>query len=106
MRAVINVLASTLFACAALAQPAPSQKVVFPLIVEDSSHQAVTGLTRESLAISEHKTSITEFKLVQAANLPLQLGIVIDTSKSEHSYDLEKFVIATGDFAKNAMHFS
>ena len=103
MRALITGLAFSLCLCAAAAQNAPFAKVVIPLIVENSHHKPVTGLTRESLGISEHKVPVADFALISAASFPLQLGIVIDASGSERSYDLDKFLVAARDFAQGAM---
>ncbi len=66
----------------ASAENGASPKVLIPLIVTDSHQRLVSGLTPASLLISEQKTLVTEVSLLHGADLPLELGLVIDTSSS------------------------
>ena len=87
----------------AVAQNIPAKEISVPLLVEDSHHQPVATLHRESLTVRDHKSGITEFTLHSAAELPLKLGIVIDTSKSEHAFDLERLMSQARDLAMKAL---
>src|SRR5438034_5560454 len=66
----------------ASAENGASPKVLILLIVTDSHQRLVSGLTPASLLISEQKTLVTEVSLLHGAELPLELGLVIDTSSS------------------------
>jgi len=66
----------------ASAENGASPKVLILLIVTDSHQRLVSGLTPASLLISEQKTLVTEVSLLHGADLPLELGLVIDTSSS------------------------
>ena len=76
--AILALLLGTL----ASAENGASPKVLIPLIVTDSHQRLVSGLTPASLLISEQKTLVTEVSLLHGADLPLELGLVIDTSSS------------------------
>src|SRR5206468_11119621 len=66
----------------ASAENGASPKVLILLIVTDSHQRLVSGLTPASLLIREQKTLVTEVSLLHGADLPLELGLVIDTSSS------------------------
>ena len=76
--AILALLLGTLTS----AENGASPKVLIPLIVTDSHQRLVSGLTPASLLISEQKTLVTEVSLLHGADLPLELGLVIDTSSS------------------------
>ncbi len=76
--AILALLLGTL----ASAENGASPKVLIPLIVTDSHQRLVSGLTPASLLIREQKTLVTEVSLLHGADLPLELGLVIDTSSS------------------------
>ena len=76
--AILALLLGTLTS----AENGASLKVLIPLIVTDSHQRLVSGLTPASLLISEQKTLVTEVSLLHGADLPLELGLVIDTSSS------------------------
>jgi VWFA-related protein len=76
--AILALLLGTL----ASAENGASPKVLIPLIVTDSHQRLVSGLTPASLLISEQKTLVTEVSLLHGPDLPLELGLVIDTSSS------------------------
>lgn len=67
----------------ALAQGVTTPKVLIPLIVTDSHRRLVRDLAPESLIISEHKKQVADVSLLRAMDLPLELGLVLDTSTSE-----------------------
>src|SRR6476660_7933246 len=87
-------------ACAAASQDAPRAKVTFPILIEDSHHHPAANVTHDSLVIKQHKVAITDFSLVSTANLPLQLGVLVDISSSERQTGLQDIFKASLDFAK------
>src|SRR5512141_2043147 len=87
------------FACATFAQGTPNPRVMFQLFVEDSRGQPVIGAAAESLVLSEHKRSITNFEVISANNMPLKLGILIDISNSQRDLHLDAFLRSAKEFA-------
>jgi Ca-activated chloride channel family protein len=75
-------------------------KVLIPVIVEDSRHRPINGLTASSLIFSEHKTALTEVSLLPATELPLELGIAIDASGSEQGRHLQDVLTTVLKFAQ------
>ncbi len=65
------------------AQDAATPKALVPLLATDSHGRPVSGLTPSSLTITEHKVPVTAVSLLQGSDLPLELGLIIDTSSSE-----------------------
>ncbi len=57
-------------------------QVVLPLIATDSQGHSISGLSSDSITVFDHKSRVNA-KLVRGGDLPLRLGIVIDTSTSE-----------------------
>jgi len=69
----------------------PPAEVLFPLIAVDHRGQPVSDLRPESLVVWDDKTQVSSgVKLIPGANLPLRLGILIDTSKSQRDNELYK----------------
>jgi hypothetical protein len=69
-------------ACVSLsgvAQESAAPRVAIPLIVSDSHHRP-TSVTVESLVITDQKTLVTGASLVRGVDLPLELGVLIDSS--------------------------
>jgi len=70
-----------------LAQESPAPSVAIPLMASDSHHRPVS-VTVESLVITDQKTPVAGASLVRGADLPVELGVLIDTSASQRSKDL------------------
>ncbi len=64
-----------------LASAQDGAKVLIPLIVTDYHQRLVSGLTPASLVISESKVPLKDINLLRGSDLPLELGLVIDTWK-------------------------
>jgi VWFA-related protein len=103
MRRLGTILVLLLLGASGWAQNAPAPKVLIPLLVKDSHNRPVSGLTAESLVISDHKTAVADFSLLRAAELPLDLGIVIDTSKSQRYTTLPEALKGAKDFVNNVI---
>jgi Ca-activated chloride channel family protein len=71
--------------------------VAIPLIASDSHHRP-TSVTVESLVITDQKTLVTGASLVRGADLPLELGVLIDASSSQRSADLNDILNAANQF--------
>ena len=87
----------------AWSQSPTAPKVLIPLLAQDSHHQPIAGLTPTSLVISEDKIPVAEVSLLRGADLPLELGLVVDTSNSERSSNLEEMLKAAVVFATDAL---
>jgi len=83
------------------AQNGTAPKVLIPIIAKDSHNRLVSGLTTESVVISDHKTPVTDFSLLHATDLPLDVGVLIDTSKSQRYTSLPEALKAAKDFVNN-----
>lgn len=86
------------------AQGPPSATTWIPLMVENSNHQGVKALNQDSLIIKYDKSQINNFQVVNAANFPLHLGILIDVSGSERGRDFAGLFAAAKDFTLTALH--
>jgi Ca-activated chloride channel family protein len=80
-----------------VAQESAAPSVAIPLIASDS-HRRPIRVTVDSLVITDQKTRVTTASLVRGADLPLELGVLIDASSSQRSADLN-------DILKSAEHF-
>ena len=73
--------------------PAISQdsnlRVAVPLLAFGSHHQP-TSISVESLVITDQKVPVTGADLLPGANLPLELGVMIDTSPSQRGANLDE----------------
>ena len=64
-----------------------SPRVTVPLIAFGPHHQP-TNISVQSLVITDQKVPITEADVVVGTDLPLELGLLIDTSNSRRSSNL------------------
>jgi hypothetical protein len=87
----------------AWAQDSSAPKILIPLLVQDSHQRPVRGLTAASLAFSENKTPVAQVSLLNAADLPLELGLVVDSSNSERDADLNDILEAAKKFVIEAV---
>jgi VWFA-related protein len=90
------------FACAVPGQDTPPAKVIIPILIQDFHHHPAINITREDLVIRQHKLAVTNFTLMPTTNLPLRLGILIDTSNSERG-GVQYLFEAAGDFARDML---
>jgi len=65
-----------------VAQESAAPKVAIPLIANDSHHRPIS-VTTESLVIKDQKIPVTRASLLRGADLPVELGVLIDTSNSQ-----------------------
>ena len=72
-------------------EQSPRAEVLLPLVAVDHRGQPVSDLRPESLVVWDGKTQVSSgVKLIPGTNLPLRLGILIDTSNSQRDNDLYK----------------
>jgi Ca-activated chloride channel homolog len=76
-----------------VAQESPAPRVAIPLIANGSHHRP-TSITVESLVITDQKTPVTGASLLRGADLPVELGILIDVSNSQRDAHLDDIVKA------------
>src|SRR5580692_2820744 len=86
-----------------VAQESAAPRVTIPMIASDSHHRP-TRVTVDSLVITDQKTRVTGASLVQGADLPLELGVLIDASSSQRSADLNDILKAAKQFVSEAIH--
>jgi hypothetical protein len=80
--------------------------IYFPLFVEDRHHHTIGDLASESLLVTEDKASVTNVRVFKAVDFPLELGLLIDTSRSEATYDPRGFISAAKSFAQDMLRSS
>ena len=80
---------------AALESAAPG--VFLPLIAIGSDHTP-TSVTVDSLVITDQKMRVTGATLIRGADLPLELGIMIDASSSQRDAHLDDYLKAARQF--------
>jgi len=80
------------------AQESVVPRVAIPLIATDSHHRPIS-LTVESLLIKDQRTPVSGASLLRGADLPVELGVLIDASRSERNSHLDDFVNASKRFA-------
>jgi hypothetical protein len=74
----------TVVACATGSIAQNGNKVSIPLMVMDSHQRPVHDLTVDALSIKEHKSPVAAPELIRGTEYPLQLGVLIDISRSVH----------------------
>jgi VWFA-related protein len=83
------------------AQNENARKVLIPLSVKDSHRQVISGITPAAFILSERKVPVSDVSLLRGSDLPLELGVIIDTSRSEASSDnLREIFEAARGFVK------
>jgi VWFA-related protein len=90
------LLALFLGTVAAALESAPA-RVVIPLIANSSLHHPTT-VTVESLVITDQRKLVSDANLMGGADLPVELGVLIDTSRSQRDYHLDETVKAMREF--------
>ena len=80
--------------------------ICFPLFVEAKHHQAIGDLASESLFVTKNKAAVTNLRVSRAVDSPLELGVLIDTSMSEATYNPRGFVAAAKSFAQDMLRNS
>jgi len=86
----------------AAAQEPVSPKVSMPLIAIGAHHRP-TSVTIESLVITDQKMPVKGASLLRGADLPLELGIMIDASKSQADAYLDEILKAMKQFVDSAL---
>jgi len=107
-RSLSRIIAILLSCVVILSQASPQsveQTLTFPIIAVDRHGRPVKDLTPESLLVLDNKTPVVAgVKLVSAANAPLRLGILIDTSRSQNDNRLyEAGLKAAKDFVNEVI---
>jgi VWFA-related protein len=100
MKRVCKAILLALLGLSGLAQESATPRVAIPLIATGSHHRPIS-LTVGSLVITDQKTPVTGASLLRGADLPLELGVLIDTSNSQRDAHLDDFVKASKLFADN-----
>jgi len=80
------------------AQELAAPRVAIPLIATDSRYASVI-VNVESLLVTDQKIPVTGARLLRGAELPLELGVLIDTSSSQRDVQDRDIVKAVRQFA-------
>jgi VWFA-related protein len=84
MKRVCKTIFFVLVGMSAVAQEPVAPRVAIPLFASDSHHHPIT-VTVESLSITDQKTPVAGASLLWGADLPMELGVLIDVSNSQRS---------------------
>lgn len=107
MRQVAIAFVALFLAALGSPQDSTPSKVLIPLIVTDSHKALVSGLKPTSLIVSERKEPVAEIDLLHGLDMPLELGVLIDTSGSERDYGhLNEIVAGAKDFVNHMVRGS
>jgi len=82
MKPVCKAFLLVLLGLSGVAQESTAPRVTIPIIARGSHHRPIS-VTVESLVITDQKTPISGASLLQGTDLPLELGVLIDTSNSQ-----------------------
>ena len=85
-----------------VAQESVAPKTAIPLIASDSHHRP-TSVPVDSLLITDQQIAVTGANLVRAADLPVELGVLIDASGSQRSADLANILKAAKQFVSEVI---
>jgi VWFA-related protein len=97
MKQVYKVILLVFLGLSGVAQESAPLKVALPLIANGSHHRPIS-VTVESLVITDQKIPITGASLLRGAGLPLELGVLIDTSNSQREGLLGDILKAMNQF--------
>lgn len=89
-------------ALSALAQQSNAPRVAVPLLARDSHHHAVT-ISADSLVVTDQKSTVAAVTLLKGSDVPLELGILVDTSRSQHDAHLDEVLLAAKEFAEEVV---
>jgi Ca-activated chloride channel family protein len=87
MKQVYKAFLILVLGLSAGAQEPPTPRVAIPLVA--SEHRKPASLTVESLVIIDQRTTVTGASLLRGADLPLELGVLIDASNSQRDAHLD-----------------
>lgn len=82
MRQACKVILLAFLGSFGVAQESAAPRVAIPLVAIGSHHRP-TSVTVELLGITDQKTPVAGASLLRGADLPLELGVLIDTSNSQ-----------------------
>ena len=104
-RCRMSLLATSIiwFVVAAVGQSQQPSRIWIPLLALNSHHEPVTNLASDSLTVKVDKVQVSDVRLLRGPEMPLELGILIDVSKSEQNRNLRELFAAAKDFAASAL---
>jgi Ca-activated chloride channel homolog len=98
MKRICQALLLVSLGLSSVAQEPPTPRVAIPLIANGSHHQPA-GVTVDSLVITDQNTVVSGANLLRGADLPVELGVLIDTSSSQRDpYRSNDILKATKEF--------
>ena len=97
MKQVCKAFLLVLLGLSGVAQESSAPRVSIPLIAI-GPHQRPTSVTVESLVITDQKAPVSGASLLRGADLPVELGVLIDASNSQRDVRLDGILKATKQF--------
>ena len=102
MKQIGTAFLLVLVGLSATAQQSAAPMVSIPLIATDSHHRPAS-VNVESLVITDQRSTVAGASLVRGADLPVELGVLIDASSSERSADLNDILKAVKQFVSSSI---
>ena len=103
MKQVCKAFLLVVLGLSGVAQEPAATRVSIPLIAK-GSHQRPTSVTVESLVIVDQKITVTGASLLRGADLPVELGVLIDASRSQRDAHRNNDILeATKQFVDGAI---
>lgn len=97
MKQFCKAILLALLGLSGLAQESAAPRVAIPLIANGSHHRPIS-VTVESLVITDQKIPVTGASLLRGSDLPVELGVLIDTSNSQRNAHLDDILKAMTQF--------
>ncbi len=97
MKPVCKAILFVFVGLCAVAQEPVALKVAIPLFAT-GSHRRLVSLTPESLVITDQNTPVAGASLLRGADLPVELGVLIDVSNSQRDAHLDDYLKAINQF--------
>lgn len=99
---VCNIVLIMFLVLSSAAQEPQAQRVIIPLIA-NTSHHTSSAVTIESLVITDQKKPVAGATLLRGADLPLELGILIDASNSQRGANIAGILSAANKLVEAAI---
>ncbi len=100
---LLKVFLLVFLGLSAVAQQPVGPTVTIPVIASPSPRNP-TGITADSLKVTDQNMPVTGASLLRGAEFPLELGVLIDTSDSQRRVRLDDLLKATSQFVGEIMH--
>jgi len=97
MKKAFKALLLMFLGLSGVAQESPAPRVLIPLVARGSHHRPVS-VALESLVVTDQKTPVIAATLLPGADLPVELGILVDVSTSQRDTHLDEILKVVNQF--------